>query len=46
MEEPKYHYLYCPLFSSDEFILQWKQEKMNYLQENDFMFKKKILENY
>mgnify|MGYP001479367865 CR=1 FL=1 len=37
--EPKYHYLYCPLFSSDEFILQWKQEKMNYLQENDFMFK-------
>ena len=36
--EPKYG-LYCPLFSSDEFILQWKQEKMNYLQENDFMFK-------
>ena len=36
--EPKYHYLYCPLFSSDEFILQWRQEKMNYLKENDFMF--------
>jgi len=35
----KFHYLYCPLFSSNSMIEIWKDEKMNYLQENDFMFK-------
>ena len=37
--DPKFHYLYCPLFTSDEDIVKWKDEKINYLSENNFTFK-------
>ena len=37
--DPKFHYLYCPLFTSDENILLWKEEKMSYLLENNLVFK-------
>ena len=36
--DPKFHYLYCPLFTSDEDIVKWKDEKINYLSENNFTF--------
>ena len=35
----KFYYLYCSLFTSDENIIKWKEEKMKYLQENNFKFK-------
>ena len=37
--DPKFNYLYCPLFTSDENILLWKEEKMTYLLENNLVFK-------
>jgi len=38
-ENDKFNYLYCPLFTSDENILSWKEEKMAYLLENNLVFK-------
>ena len=35
----KFNYLYCPLFTSDENILLWKEEKISYLLENNLVFK-------
>ena len=37
--DTKFNYLYCPLFTSDENILLWKEEKMSYLLENNLVFK-------
>ena len=34
----KFHYLYCPLFSSNSMIEIWKDEKMDFLKNNNFKF--------
>ena len=34
----KLNYLYCPLFSSNSMIEIWKEEKMNYLKNNNLKF--------
>ena len=35
----KSQYLYCPLFSSNEFIDEWRKEKLQYLEDNNLIFK-------
>tara|TARA_B100000035_G_C20655598_1_gene402907 strand:- start:2 stop:526 length:525 start_codon:yes stop_codon:yes gene_type:complete len=35
----KSQYLYCPLFSSNEFIDEWRKERLLYLEENNLIFK-------
>ena len=38
VNKEKFKYLYCPLFSSDTEIENWKENKMKYLQENNLTF--------
>jgi putative phage-type endonuclease len=35
----KFHYLYCPLFSSNSQIDIWKEEQLQFLEENNYTFK-------
>jgi hypothetical protein len=37
--ENKFHYLYCPLFSSNSQIDIWKEEQNKFLEENNYVMK-------
>ena len=37
-DNPKFHYLYCPLFTSHENIQKWNQEQMEFIKEKNYKF--------
>ena len=38
-DKDKYHYLYCPLFSSNSQIDIWKSLQMKFIEDNNYIFK-------
>ena len=36
--EPKFHYLYCPLFTSHDNICKWTDIQMKFIEENNYKF--------
>ena len=38
-DKDKYHYLYCPLFSSNSMIDIWKSDQFKFIEDNNYIFK-------
>jgi putative phage-type endonuclease len=38
-DSDKFHYLYCPLFSSNDEILKWKENMLNFLKKENYSLK-------